>query len=276
MTRHRQDLILAFRHAIINFMNRKRINQTIFWALSLLVVLSMALGLVISVMPRPRLPTPTPLLFSFAVCGESPDNASICSQLLRQIAEDDSVFLIHTGNLVPMGSKSNFQEFAKLTVDFLLPFYPVPGNHDYYQGTLDNFLRYSGAPDAHYSFNHGPVHLALSNSGQGDMNSEELDWLRADLKSSEQPLKMVFLHYPPFTPGGRGEAMRSGSGKFMALMEEQRVDYVFAGHIRGYHTEERNGMRYIFTSGGDPHHYVHVTVQGTEVTVGMVHLEGSQ
>ena len=256
---------------------RRRTSQTLFWALSLLVVLSMAMGLAISVMPQPRPPTATPLPFLFAVCGGSINNSSMHSRLLKQVAEDGNFFLIHTGNLVSGGSETAFQEFVALMADFPLPFYPVPGNRDYYQGTLDNFLYYSGAPGVHYSFDYGSVHFALANSGLGDMTSEELAWLRTDLAASEQPVKMVFLHYSPFDPASSADIMRSGNEEFMALMGEQGVDYVFAGHIQGYHTEERNGVHYIITGGsgvpldqeseqGGFQHYVRVTVRGTEVT----------
>ncbi len=253
--------------------SRRRTNQILFWALSLLVVLSMALGLTISVMPQPRPPTPTPTSFSFAVCGQSIHNAPLYSRLLKQVAEDGNVFLIHTGNLVSGGSEPNFQEFAELMADFPLPFYPVPGNRDYDRGTLENFLRYSGVPDVHYSFDYGPVHFALANSDLGDLTAEELAWLQADLAASEQPVKMVFLHYPPFAPDdSTADIMRSGNEEFMALIKEQGVSYVFAGHIEGYHAEERNGVHYILTAEGGLHHYVRVTVQGTEVTTEVVSL----
>jgi len=264
--------------------SRRRTSQILFWIFSLFVVLSMALGLAVSVVPRPRQPTPTPTSFQFAVCGDNDGSSPIYEQILKRAAEDGSLFLIHTGNLVPDGSEAEFQKFAQLMANFSPLFYPVPGDNDYYQGTLDNFLRYSGAPDAHYSFDYGSVHFTLANSDLGDMTAEELAWLRADLAASTQPVKMVFLHYPPFDPSGGTDIMHSGNEEFMALMEEQRVDYVFAGHIRAYEAEERNGVHYIITGGagapldrgpeeGGFYHYVRVKVQGTEVTVEVVPIE---
>jgi len=264
--------------------SRRRTSQILFWIFSLFVVLSMALGLAVSVVPRPRQPTPTPISFQFAVCGDNDGSSPIYEQILKRAAEDGSLFLIHTGNLVPDGSEAEFQKFAQLMANFSPLFYPVPGDNDYYQGTLDNFLRYSGAPDAHYSFDYGSVHFTLANSDLGDMTAEELAWLRADLAASTQPVKMVFLHYPPFDPSGGTDIMHSGNEEFMALMEEQRVDYVFAGHIRAYEAEERNGVHYIITGGagapldrgpeeGGFYHYVRVKVQGTAVTVEVVPIE---
>jgi len=254
--------------------HQRRTGQILLWVLSFLVVLSMALGLVFSVMPGA---TPSPPTL-FAVCGDSVDNFQIYSRILRQVANDGSLFLIHTGSLVSTGSEPDFQEFAEVMADFPLSFYPVPGDRDYYQGTLDNFLYYSGAPDVHYSFDYGAVHFALADNGLGDMTLQELAWLRADLAATRQPVKMVFLHYPPFDPADNTSTMRSGGEEFMALMEEQQVDYVFAGHIHAYGAQERNGVHYIVTGGagapldrepgeGGFYHYVRVTLQGAKVTV---------
>lgn len=271
--------------------SRRRTSQILLWTISLLVALSMALGLAVSVLPQPRPPTPTPapIPYVFAVCGdstaagESSDNSSGYSHLLKRVVEDGNFFLIHTGNLVPDGSESEFQGFAALMSGFPLFFYPVPGNRDHYQGTLDNYLRYSGAPKAHYSFDYGSVHFSLANSNLGELTLEELAWLQADLVASQLPVKMVFLHYPPFDPVGSADILRSGNEEFIALMEDQEVDYVFAGHILGYHAQDRGGVQYVLTGGlgappdqetgeSSPNHYVRVTVLGTDITVEAVPL----
>jgi hypothetical protein len=266
--------------------SHRRASRILFWMLSVLVVLSMALGLAISVMPQPRPPTftPTPAPFLFAVCGDfaatggEAGNTSAYDHLMNQVGEDGNFFLIHTGNLLSDGSESSFQEFSERMARFPLPFYPAPGNRDHYQGTLDNFTRYSGAPDVHYSFDYGTVHFTLANSNLGDMTSQELAWLRRDLATSQQPVKMVFLHYPPFAPAASADIMRSGNEEFMALMEDEGVSYVFAGHDPSYHAEDRRGVHYVISGGPgaspDPQseghslsRYVRVAVRGTEVTV---------
>jgi predicted phosphodiesterase len=69
----------------------------------------------------------------------------------------------------------------------------------------------------------------------------------------------------------------------MALMSEQGVDYVFAGHIHAYAQAERDGIVYVVTGGagaplyrgGHPqafHHYLRVTVRGEEVAIEVVKL----
>jgi 3',5'-cyclic AMP phosphodiesterase CpdA len=166
---------------------------------------------------------------------------------------------------------------------FALPFYPVPGNHDGLDGQLDGYLTYSGAPAAHYAFDRGPVHFTLADSHNGGIGANELDWLRDDLGSTDRPIKMVFLHHPPFDPDGTDHIMAFGQDPFMALMAEQEVDYVFAGHIHAYAQEERDGVIYTITGGGGAplyqsdhpqafYHYLRVTIQDQKVAIEVVRI----
>lgn len=236
--------------------------------------------------PPTATPTVTPTLtvtpasadlgFSFAVCGDSRGNPDIYRKVLSAVMADSSEFLLHTGDMVNQGTESLWQEFQASMAGFALPFYPVPGNHDGMDGDLDGYLAYSGAPAAHYSFDRSPVHLTLADSHNGGIGASELVWLREDLSTTTEPIKMVFLHHPPFDPDGTDHIMAYGQEAFMALMVEQEVDYVFAGHIHAYAQEERDGVVYTITGGaGAPlyrsdhpqafYHYLRVTVQGREV-----------
>jgi predicted phosphodiesterase len=237
----------------------------------------------------PVLPTETPttapasagLGFTFAVCGDSRGHPEIYRRILDAVTTDGSAFLIHTGDLVNQGTESLWQEMQQIMAGFALPFYPVPGNHDGLDGKLDNYLRYSGAPAAHYSFDQGPVHFALADSHNGGISAAERTWLRGDLEATMQPIKMVFLHHPPFDPDGTDHIMAYGNKEFMALMVEEGVDYVFAGHIHAYAREERDGVVYLYTGGGGAplyaadhpqafYHYLRVTVRGESVSIDAV------
>ena len=121
----------------------------------------------------------------------------------------------------------------------------------------------------------------MADSHNGGISAGELAWLREDLSASAQPVKMVILHHPPFDPDGTDHIMAYGNEEFMALMVEQQVDYVFAGHIHAYAREKRDGVTYIITGGaGAPlygsdhplafHHYLRVAIQDGDVTVEVV------
>jgi 3',5'-cyclic AMP phosphodiesterase CpdA len=218
---------------------------------------------------------------TFAVAGDSRDNPNVYRRVLAAVMDSGAEFLLHTGDLVNKGTEAQWQELEQTMADFSLPFYPVPGNHDGLDGQLEGYLAYSGAPAARYSFDQGDVHFTLADSHNGGIGAGDLAWLREDLSASTQPVKMVFLHHPPFDPDGTDHIMAYGNEEFMALMAEQQVDYVFAGHIHAYARAERDGVTYIITGGaGAPlygsdhplafHHYLRVAIQDGDVTVEVV------
>jgi Icc-related predicted phosphoesterase len=222
--------------------------------------------------------------FVFAVGGDSRGGDEVYLQILRQVEEDDAAFFVNTGDLVNNGTTEEFKHFSELMHDFTIPFFPVPGNHDSPDGLLDEFLEYSGAPAEHYSFDYGQGHFVVIDSHLGGLRNREIDWLEADLSSTDQPLKLVFLHHPPFDPDGTDHIMLHGNEKFMALIEEYEVSYVFAGHIHAYVEGLRNDVRYIITGGGGAplygaghpnafYHYVRVTVSGSNVITEVVKIE---
>lgn len=232
-------------------------------------------------------PTDTPaaaaLGFTFAVCGDSRGNPAVYRKVLDAVASDGSQFLIHTGDLVNEGTEAQWQVFRETMARFDLPFYPLPGNHDGLDGGLEGFLAHSGAPAAHYSFDYGLVHFALADSHNGGIGAAESAWLREDLSATRQPVKMVFLHHPPFDPDGTDHIMAYGRKDFMDLMVELGVRYVFTGHIHAYAHAEREGVSYYITGGaGAPlytqdhpqaiYHYLQVAVRGEEVSVELVAL----
>ena len=217
---------------------------------------------------------------TFAVAGDSRHNPELYGRVLAAVVESGSEFLVHTGDMVDKGSEEQWQIFEQSMAGFSLPFYPVPGNHDGLGGKLDGYLAHSRAPAAHYALDRGTVHLAMADTHNGGVSAAELAWLRDDLSRTAQPLKMVFMHHPPFDPDGTDHIMAYGNEAVMDLMAEMDVDYVFAGHIHAYVQGERDGVAYYITGGaGAPlygghaqavHHYLLVTVRGRQATVEMI------
>jgi len=288
-------------------------RQAFLWGLTALIVVSMVSGMVIvtapvaapkptptwfmpTATPRPTstatptatptltpTPTPTPLPtaavlgrdtdLAFVVVGASHDGDAIFKQIVRQASAGQYAFMLHTGDLVHSGLQSEYMGLKAMLADLKVPFCPVPGDLDGAAGDLGLYLEYTGAPAASYSFDYGQAHFALVDSHSGTLGTAQLAWLRADLAATDQPLKIVVLHYPPFDPNGSTQGLMGGNQAFMDLMEEQGVRYVFAGHIAGYGREERNGVTYVVTGGGGAplspgqyYHYLKVQVHGQAVT----------
>jgi 3',5'-cyclic AMP phosphodiesterase CpdA len=222
---------------------------------------------------------------TFAVAGDSSGDDDVYKRLLEKVVQDGNAFLIHTGDMVSYGSQKQFTAFQVFMADFPLPFYPVPGNHDRDDdGTLANYLAYSGAPAIHYSFDVETAHFVMANSATGRLSEEELAWIDRDLAETDQPVKIVVTHYPPFDPDGTAHILRSGNETFMALMQEHDVAYVFLGHIHAYSEEERDGAVYVITGGAGAslydqdhpdafYHYVQVRVEGTRISADVVRVE---
>jgi Icc protein len=217
--------------------------------------------------------------FTFAACGDSQGGGDVYHKVLASVMADGSEFLINAGDLVNESTTEQWQAFQQTMAGFTLPFYPVPGNHDGVgDANLEGYLRYSGAPAAHYSFDRGLVHFTMADSHSGGISTGELAWLRDDLSATSQPVKIVVLHHPPFDPDGTSHIMAYGNEQFMALMAEQKVDYVLTGHIHAYVQGERDGVVYTITGGAGAtlytsdhpqafHHYLRVKVQGEKVTI---------
>lgn len=269
-------------------------RQAIWWGVSALVVLSMVCSLVLVVAPTPApraTPTPTPAAtagpvvfpplapvvsddagFTFAVAGNTHESDAFFAEIIRRVSAEQPAFLIHTGDLVSSGLAQEYEALQAMLAGLDVPMYPVPGERDSSDGSVDAFLAHSGAPAACYAVDYEQAHLAFLDTHLGDLGPKQMAWLDADLAATAQPLKIVVLHHPPFDPAGSGEALQTDGEAFMALMEKHGVRYVFAGHLQGYTSEVRNGVTYVVIGGSD--HYLRVHVHGQDLTYEVVSVGG--
>ena len=74
------------------------------------------------------------------------------------------------------------------------------------------------------SFDWESAYFALADSHGGRPDDEEMAWLRDDLSSTTQPIKIVILHYPPFDPEGTRHTMVHGRWDSLKLVADQDVD----------------------------------------------------
>jgi len=98
--------------------------------------------------------------------------------------------------------------------------------------------------ESYYSFDYGNTHfICLDSYAYGKDNkrifdgpSDQLTWLKNDLKATKQLWKVVYFHFPPYTKG----TYDSDSNKFPELInlrailpkvfDENNVDLVLSGH----------------------------------------------
>jgi len=133
----------------------------------------------------------------------------------------------------------------------------VLGNHCVHLLTKQEFLGGVGKPRSYYSFDHAGWHFVIldacfrsdgvayqrNNFQWTDPNipQEELEWLRADLKSSQKPT-LVFVHQRLDVSNHYG--IKNAPAVRKALENSGRVKAVFQGHSHKNEHHEINGIHY--------------------------------
>jgi 3',5'-cyclic AMP phosphodiesterase CpdA len=119
-------------------------------------------------------------------------------------------FMIHTGDISHLSLESQFDDADRIIGQTHLDVHYVPGEHDFLDPDLKFYReRYGrGTKGAGwYSFDADGVHFIglvnvvdLKAGGLGNLGSEQLEWLEADVKgrSASTPI-VVFAHIPLWT-----------------------------------------------------------------------------
>jgi len=145
-----------------------------------------------------------------------------------------------------------------------MPFYPVPGNHDYlsvngfspppqHRGPYFDIVEVpqnaeaGGTPsntELYYSFDYGNAHFVGINSEAfaytffaGSVMEE---WLREDLRNTDKLWKIVYWHQPPYSKGSHDSDdfyeifMKAMRNNYNPVVEHFGVDLVLNGHSHVY------------------------------------------
>jgi hypothetical protein len=232
----------------------------------------------------------------FVVIGDTrprfeSENLRIFESLIARINERRPALAVNLGDLIyGYGTRSkekqwdNYQQAIKA---FAVPYHQLPGNHDIFSKKARQvYERRFG--QLYQSFDHGEYHFVLLNNCEegrwGEMGSNQLAWLKADLGAASARGVFVFMHFPVWEP----ERVTQGCYEFWQetlhpLFRASRVQAVFGGHYHSYGpTREFDGIRYFITGGGGAelrpeyrkaggeHHFVEVRAEGTNTAVRVV------
>lgn len=119
--------------------------------------------------------------------------------------------------------------------------YPAIGNHEYHASEgaphFEYFGAAAGAPDkGYYSFEAGAWKVIVLNSNAGrvpvDSGSEQEQWLRGELASSDHACTLAYWHHPRFSSGVYGDDDRFDA--FWQALYEYGADLVLVGHDHHY------------------------------------------
>jgi acid phosphatase type 7 len=146
---------------------------------------------------------------------------------------------------------------------------PAPGNHDYRTRGARAYFDYFGANagDAgagYYRYTIGEWDVFVLNSQiAAGPQSNQVQWLRAELTATRRRCQVAIMHYPRFSSGPQG-----GSGRMRAIWQalyEGGAEVVIAGHDHIYErfapqtpagtADSARGIREFVVGTGGRNHY---------------------
>jgi len=261
-----------------------------------------------------RFQTPGTPAFEFLAFGDSGTGSDVQAQLAKRMLQHTNAgFVLHTGDLVyPAGSYERYENLYFAYYQALMrnaPFFPCPGNHDYYETSCIPYRALHSVPGEtvraqdqgrYYSFDWGNAHFVSLDTndslfeavhGSGDM----LRWLDADLSASHKFWRIVMVHHSPYAEGAHSGEIE---GKMIRehispILERHAVPLVLNGHEHSYQRSiPIRGITYITTGGGgaplhavtpspltekaaSEHHYLSVAVEGGNLQLKALRADGS-
>jgi uncharacterized protein (TIGR03437 family) len=218
--------------------------------------------------------------FRWLAVGDSGDGGPVERTLALEMGSEQAALVLHVGDLAyESGTFLQLQEYyfnVYRSMMSRMPWFPVPGNHDYGFVQAAAFRALMALPtdqvptadsQLYYSFDWGPVHFVALDSnqplvdavnGQGAM----LQWLEQDLRNVRSQWVVAYFHHTPFPISWhQGDPNCQLAQQYITpILERYGVHLVLNGHEHLYmRTKPRRsgvfqdtgwGTVYVTTGGG--------------------------
>lgn len=221
-----------------------------------------------------------------AIFGDTKEGVDIFTRIMEACERDSEIeAIVHTGDLVHGGCSKEFSALGEIIQKTSRkPFLPVPGNHDFHNGSQQEYSTAFGR--LHYTFKMGRrvwIFMNLTRS----VSDMELSWLRSVMKRNDPSVpKVIIMHVPPIDPrpGMHHCAPSDGAKALGKLLKNENVEHIFAGHIHGFYQVEWEGIPVTITGGGGArlysedqehgfYHYLKVRITPNEIRVTPIAIE---
>jgi 3',5'-cyclic AMP phosphodiesterase CpdA len=119
--------------------------------------------------------------------------------------QPDAVLL--TGDLADHATDEEYEQLRELVAPLGGPLYVLPGNHDDRRALLRHFGVPGGEGEpVRYSVDLGPLRLVVLDTTRpgepsGELQSDQLEWLDAELAVAPEQLTLIAMHHPPLVIG---------------------------------------------------------------------------
>jgi 3',5'-cyclic-AMP phosphodiesterase len=151
-------------------------------------------------------------------------------------------FVVISGDLVDTPTTEEYEHLKRLLTPLRLPFASVPGNHDAREMMRAAF---AGSNYAHRS---GPLNQRVEVTGldlllldssvpgqpHGRLDASTLEWLDAELASTDERPALLFLHHPPFRAGiwhMDRQNLLNADALAAIVQRHPRIQLVATGHV---------------------------------------------
>jgi predicted phosphodiesterase len=236
--------------------------------------------------------------FSFCVVADHHQREDELKAMMQEESWQGIEFAVYNGDMIGdfMDSEQMFTSFIDASVECFAanrPFIFVRGNHDMrgrYARNIPDFIpSFDGR--SYFSFNHGPVHFIVLDTGEDKQDGHEYynglvdcdnylkaetQWLKQDIESAgcrNATYRIVFCHIP-LLPGGNYGTARAYKN-FGSLLNEAKVDMALSGHLhRLRHVPPAGGKNAYDQIVAPPHATSRVDITENGIHVAIVQVGG--
>lgn len=195
---------------------------------------------------------------------------AVASALLADMNKDAAnrqTIVLHGGDYVYRGRvegdwaagyfNNGYSNIASLFAN--MPIMGAVGNHEFYDlngkfdtthpnAFIDQYLPYPYYSDYYYSFDYGPLHVAVvDNYTSYSVGSDQYNWLSNDLTNSTKPWKIVMFHESAYGNAYDNTTLQS---ELHPLLVSKNIKMVIQGHIHSYCRCLKDGIQYVTLGGG--------------------------
>ena len=221
--------------------------------------------------------------FRFLAFGDSGLGSSAQLALALRMAGEQANLVLHVGDIAY--ESGTYDEFTAnyfsyyYTIMRRVPFFPVPGNHEYYTNLAAPYLGLNIVPTdnvpgadqgRYYSFDWGAAHFVAVDANLLDpavpafasARARMLAWLDEDLSTTQAPWKIVYWHQIPYPVFHHADdpVCLAARQQLVPIVEKYGVQLVLTGHEHEYlrtkvlHANNPvasgSGTVYVSTGGG--------------------------
>lgn len=149
------------------------------------------------------------------------------------------------GGEKPEDFRVKFENVYKALLDKQVKFYATLGNHDESNQRFYELFNMKG--EEYYRFAKGNVAFYSLNSNY--MDKRQVKWLEDELAKDTSEWKIVYMHHPPYSSGGKHGSSTGVREVVEPLFLKYGVNAVFAGHEHFYERIKPQKGIYYFISG---------------------------